>query len=449
MAEGGARKAVSLVVPFAGDTDDARATLLAWRQIALRSEDEVIVVDNSRDGVLGHLEHRPPVVVVTAREQPSSYYARNIGAEQAKNDWLLFLDADCLPTPSLIDDYVSDPIADDVGAVAGAVLPPDVPMGVVGRYKAFRRHLDQGKSTQAEKPWAATANLLVRRAAWEDLGGFSEMIRSGGDIDFSLRLFAAGWRLSYQPRATMRHLHRDSLRAHAAQQIRYGGAHTWIHRRHPEIRMSRPLTKQLPLSAAGALRRAAVGDWEWSLFHLLDGMTAVMLSVGKVRGNAVARNYDETKVAVVADRWPDASEHDACRALGTAVEKNGAVRVEARRRPVRIARDAALRCDYMEDDSPLDTLKGMAWLLTHRPARTARYVLRSGKRAKDVGAIARLAPAARRIATRGGRHLHAVDDVGASDARALADLLGTTYSAGDERVVSAMDRLDGERSQNL
>jgi hypothetical protein len=247
----------------------------------------------------------------------------------------------------------------------------------------------------------------------------------------------------------VRHLHRDSLRAHVAQQIRYGGAHTWIHRRYPDIKTSRPLTTQLPLSAAGALRRAAVGDWEWSLFHLLDGMTAVMLSVGKLRGNRIPSSHDETKVAVVADRWPDASRHDARQTVGAAAETNAAVRVEARHRPVRIAREVALPYHYMEDDSPLDTLKGMAWLLAHRPVRTARYVLRSGDSAVDLGALARLAPAARRIATGGGRHLHAVDGDSASDARALADLLGTTWSAGDERVVSAMARLDGERSQSL
>ena len=448
MAEAG-REAVSVVVPFAGDTEEARATLLALQRIEFGPGDEAIVVDNSIDGVLASLEHPPLIRIVPGPEQPSSFYARNVGAEQAKNDWLLFLDADCLPGASLIDDYFADPISADVGAVAGAVLPAETPMGLVGRYKSFRRHLDQGKSTQAERPWAATANLLVRRAAWSDLGGFSERIRSGGDIDFSWRLFAVGWRLAYQRQAEIRHLHRDTLRAHAAQQIRYGGAHGWLRRRYPGLRMSRPLAVQLPLSAGGALRRAAVGDWEWSMFHLLDGVTSMLLSIGKIRGNGVrVRDSNPTASATaVADRWPDASSDDLRRAFAKAAEAHPSMRVEARHRPVRIARDALreLPSDYMEDDSTLDVLEGFAWLLAHRPAPTLRFLLRGGGGGVGVRALMHLAPAARRLANSGGLHVHALDPATAEEARALSVLLGATYTWGDGQPTGSME---GGRSQN-
>jgi hypothetical protein len=324
-------------------------------------------------------------------------------------------------------------------------------MGLVGRYKSFRRHLDQGKSTHAEKPWAATANLLVRRTAWSDLGGFSERIRSGGDVDFSWRLVAVGWSLTYQPQAEIRHLHRDTLRAHASQQIRYGGAHSWLRRRYPGLRMSRPLTVQLPLSVAGALRRAVVGDWEWSVFHLLDALTAVLLSIGKLRGNGVdGRDHEAMAAATaVANRWPDASNDDHRRALANAAEANPSLRVEARHRPVRIARDAVreLPSDYMEDDSRLDVIEGIAWLLAHRPARTLRLLIRRGDGGVRIGALMRLAPAARRLATSGGLNVHAVDPASAADARALAVLLGATYCSADGKAPVA-GPLNSGLSQN-
>jgi GT2 family glycosyltransferase len=420
------REAVSVVVPFAGDPDDARATLLALSRLAFGAGDEAIVVDNSAQGVLARLEHPDSIRIVRAREQASSFYARNVGAGQAKNGWILFLDSDCLPPASLIDDYFADPVAHNVGAVAGAVLPPDDVLGLVARYKRFRRHLDQKKSTQAEKPWAATANLLVRRNAWADLGGFAEGIRSGGDIDFCWRLAAAGWRLSYEPRVVTRHLHRDTLKAHASQQIRYGGAHTWLRRRYPEARMSRPLRIQLPLSAAGALRRAAVGEWEWSVFHLLDGLTAVLLFVGKLRGNRVAIPDGEADIALVADSWPLA-ENGVRPSLDAREESR--LQLEARRRPVRIARDRThgLPSHYMEDDSPLDVAEGLAWLLTHRPKEAARYILGARGVVRGATGLARLAPAARRVARSGARRVHGLDAPSADDARALAELAGATY----------------------
>ena len=426
------REAVSVVVPFAGDTDDARATLLALQRIAFGAGDEAIVVDNSSAGVLAALEQPLPIRIVVATKEPSSFYARNVGADHANNEWLLFLDSDCLPPSSLLDDYFVDGIADDVGAVAGAVLPGDVEMGLIGSYKAFRRHLDQGKAMGSKKPSAATANLLVRRAAWAELGGFSEGIRSGGDIDFCWRLSEAGWKLAYEPRAEIRHLHRDTFKAHAAQQVRYGGAHSWLRRRYPGTRKSRPLAVQLPLSTAGALRRAVVGDWRWSLFHLLDGLTAVLLSVGKLRGNRAAEVTSGSTTTAVVYSWPDASDGDSRIVVTKAPGKSEGFRVEARHRPVRIARSALheLPAHYMEDDSPLDALRGIAWLLIRRPKQTTRSVLRKRDRV-TLGTLTRLAPAARRLGQSGGDQVHALDTPSTSDARALANLIGATFTAGD------------------
>lgn len=229
----------------------------------------------------------------------------------------------------------------------------------------------------------------------------------------------------------MLHRHRDSLRSHASQQIRYGGGHTWIHRRYPGSRLSRPLTTQLPLSAAGALRRAVVGDWEWSLFHLMDGATAMMLSVGKFRGNRVPVNQEATSIVVVADCWPDASEDAARRVVGKGLAETPSMHVEARQRPVRIARDALheLPSHYMEDDSPLERLQGIAWLLARRPSQTARSVLRRGSAGVSIAAVRRLAPAARRIAQAGAIQVQSADMASVGDALALAELLESIHGA--------------------
>ena len=427
MAEGEAREAVSVVVPFAGDTGDAQAMLTALACIALLPDDEVIVVDNSPVGVLGAVEIPNMVSVIAAPEQPSSYYARNAGAAHARNEWLLFTDADCLPSESLLDDYFADPITEDVGAIAGAVLPAGR-MNVIGRYKAFRRHLDQEKSTRARAPWAVTANLLVRRSAWADLGGFSDGIRSGGDLDFCLRLSAVGWQLSYQPKAFIRHVHTDSLRRHAAEHLRYGGSHPWLRRRYPELKLSRPLAVQLPLSAAGAVRRAAVADWEWSLYHLLDGLTAVMLAIGKVRGNRAQIPESNAEIALVAEDWPAVAEDGRRGALSVEGVSASGIHVEACRRPIRMARDYPdVPRVYMEDDSLLDRAESLVWLVAHRPKEATQYVVSSRGSARRLAKLARLAPAARRVARTGARRVRALDASAAADARALAELAGAMY----------------------
>jgi len=62
-----------------------------------------------------------------------------------------------------------------------------------------------------ETPWASGAALLVRRAAFEAVGGFDPRIfMYGEDVDLSWRLRAKGWRLLYLPRLAVVH---DTYRA--------------------------------------------------------------------------------------------------------------------------------------------------------------------------------------------------------------------------------------------
>ena len=69
----------------------------------------------------------------------------------------------------------------------------------MARYAASRGYLSQAAHMRDEHlPYGITANLLVRRAAWEELGGFLEGIRSGGDADLSWRLQDAGWTIAVQ-----------------------------------------------------------------------------------------------------------------------------------------------------------------------------------------------------------------------------------------------------------
>ena len=144
------------------------------------------------------------MVRATGEQSPS--HARNAGAERARRDWILFLDADCRAPADLLDRFFAQPIADDVGAVAGAVVPAagsgSGPHGLAVRYGAAKSFLDQDAHlAHPFMPRAVAANLLVRREAFEAVGGFYEGVRAAEDTDFSWRLQRAGWRLEGRPAA--------------------------------------------------------------------------------------------------------------------------------------------------------------------------------------------------------------------------------------------------------
>src|SRR5688500_11431393 len=101
------RPQVSVVVPFAGSDAELAETAERLRDLQRATGDELIIADNRPESRPFSLD---AVRVVAAPEQRSSYYARNVGAEQAANDWILFMDADCRPVQNILDAYFAQPV---------------------------------------------------------------------------------------------------------------------------------------------------------------------------------------------------------------------------------------------------------------------------------------------------------------------------------------------------
>ena len=410
------RPSVSLIVPFAGGAADAARLARSLEAVRLGPEDEAIVVDNSPVPALSPGGVGPARVIADSGER-TSYYARNVAVEASSGEWLVFIDADCTPAPDLVDAYLADPPGSRCGLVAGAIVGDPAQDAFLARWARWRLILDQGHGRRHPyRPFASTANLMVRRAAYEDAGGFAEGIVSGGDADFCWRVQELGWELEPRPDARVVHAHRERLGGLVRQAGRYGRGQAWLERRHPGV--PRPSRRAAELARAGAASayHLASGRFERAGFRAVDGVFLASLALSRALPNR--------------PRPPSWARGGPTFLAGSFPPEGGelpAGHVEAARRPLR-ARAALVReadVAYLEDDSLVDRVAWWARLALESPARTAALA-RPGVRTDGVLERLSLAPAAGR-ARRAGGELRPLDEPG----RLIADELAPIAARPD------------------
>jgi hypothetical protein len=435
-------------MPFAGSAAEALVALAALDILRVAPGDELILADNSATAPT-----RRGVTVVPAPGERSPSRARNAGAQRARGEWILFLDADCAAPPDLLDRYFEAPIADDVGALAGAVVPAPGARGFAARYGAAKSFLDQDAHlAHAYMPRAVAANLLVRRAAFEAVGGFYEGLRAAEDTDFSWRLQRAGWRLQSRPAARVEHRYRTTVRALRRQWRGYAAGRAWLARRYdgfePEPALRRAAGRALHHGAGGSLQRLApraalsarpgpgtavdrlppppVADSAPPGRLLRGGFLALdaLLGFDELAGLALSNRPPRpargtARVVLVAGHFPAAGDPLADFAVSLA-----GARVEAAGRPEQMASGPAreLAIDYREDDGVAARIAALAWLLARHPLRCARDLVSRGP---GQPGLAALAPAVARLRHEPDAHLRPLggDEIRAPAAR-LAALAG-------------------------
>ncbi|MFN3867253.1 MAG: glycosyltransferase, partial [Demequina sp.] len=163
---------------------------------------EVLVCDNgSRDGtveVARSFAGRLPVRVIDASARRGPAAARNIGAQHAEGEALLFCDA---------DDIVADGW---VTAMLAALVHHDI---VAGPWELSRLNAMYGPGATTPATFAVApliglraaggGNLGVAAAVFAALDGFEEALRIGEDIDLCWRAQRAGSVLGEAPDAVV------------------------------------------------------------------------------------------------------------------------------------------------------------------------------------------------------------------------------------------------------
>ena len=164
--------------------------------------------------------------------------SRNYGAERAKGEYLIVLDSDVvLPEGYLkaVDDELGREPADAFGG------PDCAHESFTETQKAISYSMTsffttggiRGGKKKLDKFYPRSFNMGIRRDVYLRLGGFSKM-RFGEDIDFSIRIFKAGYRCRLFPEAWVWHKRRTDMRKFFRQVYNSGIARINLFKLYPE-----------------------------------------------------------------------------------------------------------------------------------------------------------------------------------------------------------------------
>src|SRR5436190_4203031 len=118
----------------------------------------------------------------------------NANIARGTGEFLLLLNQDCVLEPRVLEPLVAEAHRADPKLAAWEMR--QIPYEHPKDYDPIT--LDTG--------WCSGAALLLRRAAFESVGGFDERLFMYGEhVDLSWRLRARGWRLGYRPKYAVVH----------------------------------------------------------------------------------------------------------------------------------------------------------------------------------------------------------------------------------------------------
>ncbi len=236
---------ISVVVPAWNAAGTLPALLEALA--AQTAEHELVVVDAGSTDATGELASAAGARVVAAPKRNRSA-ARNLGVAEGAGDLIAFTDADCVPAPAWAE-LIGRCLSASALAAGPIRIRTRPQPNMAERFDLLWRYPQE---RYAAAGIAASANLGIRRDAFEAVGGYDARFHHGEDVDLCLRAADAGFELGWCPDAEVVHPAASALRAVARRGFEHGASARRLARAYPGRAGRRYWT-----SPGGLLRRGA------------------------------------------------------------------------------------------------------------------------------------------------------------------------------------------------
>lgn len=257
-------------------------------------------------------------ILVARGKQPS--VQRNTGLRAARGELVYFLDDDSMPEPGNLRRAIAHFADPKVQIVGGPnVCPPDAPQLeqvfalVLASWLAFgpsrARYTPVGAVRETGEKELILCNLIARRDAVLELGGFDEALYPNEENALMDELQKRGGKLLYDPEFVVRRRPRPTLKAFAKMLLNYGRGRAEQFRVHPTIGSALNFVPPsflfylLTLPVVWAITFVPSAEWQRELYHLpllLYGLAVLLQAIALIPRGGLRRSLCAAPLMVLS-----------------------------------------------------------------------------------------------------------------------------------------------------
>ena len=186
-------KKISIVIPALNEEKFLPNLLASLVKQTIQDFETIVVDGSSKDDTVAaalSFTDRLQDLKVIVSEKPGLPLQRNLGANAATGEWLVFIDADSIMLPYFIE-RLEWFIEDRKPTLFTSWFRPDSEVSGDALFTLVANSFVEG-SIYFRRPIAPGPLTVVTRAAFDLVGGYDENYTFGEDYDFTRRLTQAG-----------------------------------------------------------------------------------------------------------------------------------------------------------------------------------------------------------------------------------------------------------------
>jgi glycosyltransferase involved in cell wall biosynthesis len=230
----------SVIIPVYNRPQELEELLLSLTRQTYH-EFEVVVIEDGSDfsaeKIVLNYQNQFPIRYVSQTNLGQGF-ARNTGMNQAKGDFFIILDSDVILPKGYLAIVADGIVSRNLDAFGG-------PDAASGDFSILQKAMDfamtsfwttggiRGKLKDPSKYQARGFNMGVSKAVFEETQGFIDPNR-GEDIEWSIRIKKAGYKLELVEEAFVYHKRKNNLFSFAKQAFSFGQNRVNVSRFHPE-----------------------------------------------------------------------------------------------------------------------------------------------------------------------------------------------------------------------